>query len=114
LITDAKVIKGMHVVASKIELPNGIELKDAGDHLREKLKTGVGILASTNDDKVMFVCVVTDDLIRDKKYNAGHFVKEIAKIAGGSGGGRAHLATAGANDKNKVDEALNNIFNLIQ
>jgi alanyl-tRNA synthetase len=114
LIADAKPIKGMHVVASKIDLPSGIELKDAGDRLREKLKTGVGVLASTNDDKVMFVCVVTDDLIREKKYNASYFVKEIAKIAGGSGGGRAHLATAGANDKNKVDEALHNIFNLIK
>ncbi len=113
LIHTAKAVNGMKVVSSRIDLPSGIELKDVGDHLRVKLKSGVGVLAAATHDGAMFICVVTDDLIRDRKYDAGSLVKEIAKIAGGSGGGRPHLATAGTKDASKIDDALNNIYTLI-
>jgi alanyl-tRNA synthetase len=52
------------------------------------------------------VCVVTDDLVAAKKIEAGKVVGSVAKIVGGGGGGRPHMATAGGKDTLKLDEAL--------
>jgi alanyl-tRNA synthetase len=58
------------------------------------------------DEKVSLVCVVTDDLVAARKLDAGKVVGAIAKLVGGGGGGRPHLATAGGRDTAKLDEAL--------
>ncbi|NUM82466.1 alanine--tRNA ligase, partial [bacterium] len=114
LIKNAREISGFKVVSKKVDLPQGVELKSMGDSLRDKLKSGVGVLASSNNGNISFVCVVTDDLIQSKNLHAGNIVKEIAKITGGSGGGRPHLATAGGKEISKLDEALNKLFELVK
>jgi alanyl-tRNA synthetase len=81
-------------------------LKSLGDRLRERLGSGVGVLGTVIGDKVAFVCVVTDDIVSGKGLSAGRIVGAVAKIAGGGGGGRDHLATAGGKDPAKLDEAL--------
>jgi alanyl-tRNA synthetase len=70
------------------------------------MKTGVGLLASEIDGKVGLVCVVSDSLIKEKNISAGKIVGDVAKILGGGGGGKPHLATAGAKDVSKIGEAL--------
>jgi alanyl-tRNA synthetase len=89
-------------------------LKSLGDSLRAKLSSGVGLLASIIEDKVQLVCVVTDDLVAAKKISAGKVVGEIAKLVGGGGGGRPHMATAGGKDIAKLDEALAQIKLIIK
>ena len=79
-------------------------LKSLGDDLRNRLRTGVGVLGAEIDDKAALVCVVTDDLT--KRYSAGKIVGAVAKLVGGGGGGKPHLATAGGRDIEKLDEAL--------
>ncbi|MBX2992893.1 MAG: alanine--tRNA ligase, partial [Bacteroidetes bacterium] len=91
---------------SKVQAATMDELKSIGDTLRSKLGSGVGVLASIIDDKVAFVCVVTDDLIQNKKLQAGKIVGAMAKEVGGGGGGKPHLATAGGKDVARLDEAL--------
>jgi alanyl-tRNA synthetase len=66
----------------------------------------VGVLASVIDGKVALVCVVTDDLVKAKRVQAGTVVGALAKLVGGGGGGRPHLATAGGKDVDKLDDAL--------
>ncbi|MBI3189097.1 MAG: alanine--tRNA ligase, partial [Ignavibacteriales bacterium] len=114
LVKDAKEVNGFKVVAAKIEVSNADELKNIGDTLRSKLGSGVGVLASVIDDKVSLVCVVTDDLIKEKKLQAGKIVGDIAKKLGGGGGGRPHLATAGGKDVEKLDEVLKSVFDIVQ
>ena len=82
------------------------ELKALGDDLRVRLKSGVGLLASVVEEKVALVCVVTDDLVAAKRIEAGKVVGAVAKLVGGGGGGKAHLATAGGKDVEKLGEAL--------
>jgi alanyl-tRNA synthetase len=79
-------------------------LKQLGDRLRNKAKLTVGFIINRAEDRLNFVCIVTDDLIKQKNLKAGDLVKEAAKIAGGGGGGRPHLATAGAKNTNKLPE----------
>jgi alanyl-tRNA synthetase len=114
LVMNGNSVDNIKIVTAKIEVTNMDELKSMGDTLRSKLSSGVGVFGTVIEEKVAFVCVVTDDLIKNKKLQAGKIVGEIAKIAGGSGGGRPHLATAGAKDVNKLDEALENTVDIIK
>ncbi len=100
-------IKGIKIYKAQISVENNDELKSLGDELREKIKGAVGVLFSIIDNKVVIVCVVSDNLIKDKKLSAGKIVGELAKIVGGGGGGRPHLATAGGKDVSKIQSALN-------
>ncbi|MGB9665351.1 MAG: alanine--tRNA ligase, partial [Ignavibacteria bacterium] len=113
-ISNKKQIDGFAVVSGIVDVDNMDQLKELGDVLREKLKNGVGLLASKIEDKVQFVCVVTDNLIKDKKLSAGKIVGEVAKIVGGGGGGRPHLATAGGKEISKLNEALNQFDKIVQ
>lgn len=104
---------GINIFKGRVDVNNMDELKSMGDELRNKIKSGVGVLISAIDEKVGIVCVVSDDLIQSKKIMAGKIVGGIAKIVGGGGGGRPHLATAGGRDITKIDEALEKIEEII-
>ena len=106
LVASAKEMDGIKIVASKVTASTADELKSLGDSLRSKLSSGVGLLACVIEDKVQLVCVVTDDLVATKKIEAGKVVGAIAKLVGGGGGGRPHMATAGGKDVAKLDDAL--------
>ena len=113
IIKNPTEAKGIKIFKGKVDVNNMDELKSMGDELREKMKTGVGVLISEIDEKVGIVCVVSDDLIKDKKILAGKIVGDIAKIVGGGGGGRPHLATAGGKDVSKIAEALSKVEEFI-
>jgi alanyl-tRNA synthetase len=106
VVAAVKTVNGINIYSGKIDASNMDELKSMGDELRSKMKSGAGLLISHTDDKVSIVAVVSDDLIKDKKLSAGKIVGDIAKIVGGGGGGRPHLATAGGKDVAKIDDAL--------
>ncbi len=104
---------GIHIYKAKVNADNMDELKSFGDELRNKIKHGVGVLFTEIEDKVGIVCVVSDDLIKDKKLSAGKIVGELAKIVGGGGGGRPHLATAGGKEITKIPNALNEVEKIV-
>ncbi|MCX6150807.1 MAG: alanine--tRNA ligase [Ignavibacteriales bacterium] len=106
-------IRGLKIYTGKVDALNMDELKSFGDELRSKMKEGVGVLISEIEGKVGIVCVVSDGLIKEKKLTAGKIVGEIAKIVGGAGGGRPHLATAGGKDVTKIDEALHKVEEIV-
>ncbi|PIQ07650.1 MAG: alanine--tRNA ligase [Ignavibacteriales bacterium CG18_big_fil_WC_8_21_14_2_50_31_20] len=106
-------INSIHIFKGRVEATNMDELKSMGDELRNKIKSGVGVLISAIEEKVGIVCVVSDDLIKDKKLQAGNIVGLVAKIVRGGGGGRPHLATAGGKDISKIDEALKKVDEII-
>ncbi len=81
-------------------------LKQLGDRVRQKAKNTVGFFINHVGDRINFVCAVTDDLIQTYGLKAGDLVKEAARLAGGGGGGRPHLATAGARDAGKVEAVV--------
>ena len=107
-------INGIKFFKGKVEATSMDELKSMGDELRNKIKSGVGVLISAIGEKVGIVCVVSDDLIKGKKIQAGKIVGLVAKIVGGGGGGRPHLATAGGRDISKIDEALEKTNEIIE
>lgn len=105
---------GINIYKGQVEANNMDELKSMGDELREKIKSGIGVLISELDRKVGIVCVVSDDLIQSKKIMAGKIVGQIAKIVDGGGGGRPHLATAGGRNVSKISEALSKVEEIVK
>lgn len=105
-IENALQIDSFKLVVSSVQPDSVDELKQIGDQLRNQLKSGVGVLGAKIGEKINFLCVVTDDLVSQKKLKAGDIVKSVASIAGGSGGGRPHMALAGAKDVDKFEAAL--------
>jgi alanyl-tRNA synthetase len=114
LVTTAITIDSLKLVSVKVTASSMDELKSFGDSLRAKLGSGIGVLASIIEDKVQLVCVVTDDLVAAKKIEAGKVIGAVAKIVGGGGGGRAHMATAGGKDIAKIDEALSQAKSIVE
>lgn len=114
LVENSHDVDGFKVVASQIQSKDVEELKQISDTLRAKLGSGVGVLVSVINDKASFVCVVTDDLISKKHLKAGEIVKQVAAVAEGSGGGRAHMALAGGKNIKKIELALAKVPEIVQ
>jgi alanyl-tRNA synthetase len=97
-------VKGVKLIARRVD---GIEkngLRAISDSLRERLGSGVVVLASENDGKVGLLVAVTKDLTA--RIQAGRLVKELAPIVGGAGGGRPDLAEAGGKDPSRISDLL--------
>jgi alanyl-tRNA synthetase len=105
-------INGIKVIAAQVPALPPQVLREMSDLLRERLKSGIIVLGTVFEDKLSFLAVVTQDLV-SKGYNAGNIVREVAKVTGGSGGGKPTMAQAGGKDKNKMDEALQLVKNLV-
>lgn len=112
ILESAKEIKGVNVITALVDL-DANALRDLGDSLREKLGKSVIVLGSTKDDKVIFLAMASKDAVV-AGVHSGNIVKEVAKIAGGGGGGRPDMAQAGGKDKSKAKEALDAAEKLIE
>jgi alanyl-tRNA synthetase len=97
---------GSRLVTSVVRAGDVKELQSLGDAVREKLGSGVGVLAASFEDgKNTLLVVVTDDL-RERGVRADALIKDIAAAAGGRGGGKPHMAQAGIPDASRFDEAF--------
>jgi alanyl-tRNA synthetase len=112
LLGQTEVVKGVTVLSAKVP-PSRLEaLREMSDLLREQLKSVVIVLGTIYDNKPVFLAAVTPDLVA-KGYNAGEIVKQVARVTGGGGGGKAQFAQAGGKYKDKLDEALRLVKSLI-
>jgi alanyl-tRNA synthetase len=105
-------VDGASIVISQVDGVDGKQLRDIADRLKEKLGSGVVVLASAGEANVNLVASVSKDLT--KKYHAGNLVKELAAMVGGGGGGRPDFAQAGGKDPAKIDAALKRAEELVR
>lgn len=105
--------KGIKIFKGKVHADSMEELKSFGDEMRSKMGSGVGVLIAQIDDKAGIVAVVSDDLMKQKNLSAGKIVGELAKLVGGGGGGRSHLATAGGKDVQHIVMALTKVEKIV-
>ncbi|MCE5283238.1 MAG: alanine--tRNA ligase [Deltaproteobacteria bacterium] len=97
-------VKGIDVLAAPVEASDVKTLRDFGDKLRDRVRSGIILLGSRVEGKAMLLCLVTKDLT--DRYHAGNIIKAIAPIVGGSGGGRPEMAQAGGPQPERLEEAL--------
>lgn len=107
LLTQAVDVKGLKVLAAKLEGADAKTLRDTMDKLKDKLKTAVIVLAAVDGDKVQIAAGVTTDSVG--KVKAGELVNFVAQQVGGKGGGKADMAMAGGTDASKLGDALKSV-----
>ena len=104
-LTDSAVeIKGLKVLAAKLEGVDAKGLRDTMDQLKSKLGSCAIVLAVVNGDKVSLAAGVSKDSI--KRIKAGDLVNSVASQVGGKGGGRPDMAMAGGNQPENLEKAL--------
>ncbi|RPJ10427.1 MAG: alanine--tRNA ligase, partial [Desulfobacteraceae bacterium] len=109
--SDLKMLNGISVLVKKVTAETPSVMRELADKFRDKIKSGIVVLGSTAESKVLLIAVVTKDLT--SRYHAGNIVKHVSSIVGGSGGGRPDMAQAGGNRPEKLDEALAKASDLI-
>jgi alanyl-tRNA synthetase len=99
-------------VVQKLESGDAESLANLADRAAQQLKSAVIVLGVATNGKVTFTAKVTRDLV-EQGLHAGNLVREVAKIAGGGGGGRPDFAQAGGRDPEKLQDALDAVPALI-
>ena len=106
-------VKGVKLLAVKLENVDVSGLRDLGDQLKEKLEEGVVVLITVNSGKVNLLAMATDGAMKQGAH-AGNLIKAAAAIVGGGGGGRPNMAQAGGKSPEKVEEALQKIPEILE
>ena len=105
ILANAVEVKGIKLVAAEVKEADANALRTMGDQLKNKLGSGVVVLASANGGKVNLLAMATDDAVKAGAH-AGNIIKAAAAVCGGGGGGRPNMAQAGGKDASKITEAL--------
>jgi alanyl-tRNA synthetase len=113
LANAARVVNGVSVVAASVDGASRDDLAKLADAVRDQLKSGVVVLAGSQDGRIPLVAEVTRDLT--DRLHAGVIVKEIGARAGGGGGGnRPDFATGQGTDPTRLGAALQHAFTLVE
>lgn len=105
LIEAAQKVGDAFLVVARADASSLDVLRDIADRIRTRLKPALIVLAANIDGRPAFLVAATPDLV-DRGVHAGNLIREIAKVAGGGGGGRPDIAQAGAKDASLIDAAL--------
>lgn len=112
LVDRAQEIKGVRVVAGRVESLDRAAMRQMIDNLRPRVGSGVIVLGSVADGKVALVAAVSKDLTN--RLDAGKIVREAAKFVEGAGGGRKDLAEAGGKNPGRLDESIAAVPGIIE
>ncbi len=108
----ARMLKGVKVLAGRVDGLDRQQMRELADALRNKWKSAVVVLAAAGEDSVAIVSAVTKDLIA--KVHAGKLAGEVAQAVGGKGGGRPDMAEAGGKNPAAVAQALENVYRRVE
>jgi alanyl-tRNA synthetase len=112
LLDLAKEVDGVRVLSCRVDNLEQKDLRVLADNVRDRLGSGIIVLASAKDDQASIVAMVTKDLTR--QYSAGEILKNIAALAGGRGGGKPDMAQGGTKELDKLDDALESVYSLVK
>ena len=112
LIGQVEQVNGVTVLAARVPSLSMPILREMGDMLRDRLTSGVVVLAAVHNGRPSFLAMVTNDLIA-RGFHAGDIIGQVARVAGGGGGGKPGMAQAGGRDAARVDQALELVKSIV-
>jgi len=112
VLAAATEVKGIKLMAVAVGEVSADALKNLADAALAQAGSAVIVLGATSDGKAQFIVAVSPDLVK-KGVHAGKIIKEVAKVAGGGGGGQPAMARAGGKDVSKIAEAVAKAHELI-
>lgn len=113
LLNEVYNIDGINIITKRIDGMDMDGLRQLGDKLKQKSDNIVLVLAGEKDNKVNLIATATKDSVKSG-IHCGNIIKEVAKVTGGGGGGRANMAQAGGKDPSKIQDALNIVSDLVK
>ena len=112
LLSVVREINGIKVLARELEADSQKELRDAADKIKDKLRSGIVLVGAKKENKAMLICMVTKDLV--DRFKAGDIIRQLSYIVGGKGGGRPDMAQGGGSEPEKLGDALEAVYSLIE
>ncbi|MGW8194728.1 MAG: alanine--tRNA ligase [Desulforhopalus sp.] len=112
LLEKGVTVDGMKVIAAEIPLDSPKTLREVGDKVRDRLRSGVAVLGGAINGKAALLTIVSSDLT--ERIKAGEVVNRVAKIVGGKGGGRPDMAQAGGPMADKIGEAMQSVPEIVK
>jgi len=104
-------VKGVPVISRKVEGVDPSMLRELAENTGAKIGSGVVVLGLASNGKASLVAVVSPDM--QKRLHAGKIIKRVAELVGGSGGGRPDFAQAGGKESEKLEVALQAVYNIV-
>ncbi len=112
LIGTAREVNGIRVISQEIAVGSPRDLREFGDHLRDKLGSGIIVLGARGDGKVFLLCRVTPDLT--ERFHAGQIIRNLSVLVGGRGGGRRDMAEGGGTKASELKKVLSKAYEMIE
>ncbi|MCF8145848.1 MAG: alanine--tRNA ligase [Deltaproteobacteria bacterium] len=112
LLAGGREIKGIRAIAREVEAGSPKELREWADRVKDKLDSGIVLLGARSDGKAMLICLVTHDLTGT--FHAGEIIRQVSGLVGGKGGGRPNMAQGGGDQPEKLGQALETLYGLIE
>ncbi|NFN93056.1 alanine--tRNA ligase [Clostridium botulinum] len=113
IINSAKDVKGINIVAYALKDVDGEALRGLCEKVRDNVNNSLTLLTSSVDGKVV-ICAMADKEAVSKGAHCGKVIKEVATILGGGGGGRPDMAQAGGKLPEKISEALDSVYKIVE
>lgn len=113
VLDQVQLVKGISVLATKVDDVDMNELRNLGDQLKEKIGEGVIVLASQKEGKVNLLAMATQEAMSQGAH-AGNLIKAIATFVGGGGGGRPNMAQAGGKNPAGMDQAIEKVTSVLE
>ncbi|MCD6561848.1 MAG: alanine--tRNA ligase [Deltaproteobacteria bacterium] len=110
-LDEVREIEGVKVIARAVKVDSSKELREVADQVKDSLKSGIILLGTKVEGKVMLICIVSEDLVG--RFRAGDIIKQLSTIVGGKGGGRSDMAQGGGDKPENLNQAIEAIYGLV-
>ena len=114
LTNQVEKIGDIHFIGSIVQLDSPAAIKDLSFQLKNEIENLVLVLGAEIDGKANISLMISDNLVKNKKLNAGQIIRDIAKEIDGGGGGQPFYATAGGKNKEGLPKAIERVKQLIK
>lgn len=113
LLASIKHIDNINFIASKVDL-DADSMKSVSFELKDKVDDLFLVLGSEANNKAVLTIMISESLVKERNFNAGNIIRNLAKEISGGGGGQAFFATAGGKNPQGLDKALDKASLLIK
>ena len=110
---EVQLVDDVHVLSKILPISDAKTIKTIAFALEKKFGNAVFAFGNVANDKPMLTVIISENLTKSKNWNAGNFVRAMAKEVGGGGGGQATFATAGGQQVNGLQKALDQLKTLM-
>lgn len=113
IVASGKQIKDVNVIAYELKDVDGETLRDVCEKVRDKVENSIILLMSASSGKVVICAMATKDAVA-KGAHCGKLIKEVSTMLGGGGGGRPDMAQAGGKLPEKIKEAIEESYKIVE